>query len=148
MRRTLSLVAVSGLIAAAAGHPMADYVSNRRMHMIEMNQAMLDIGRQVGSRRPDRTALSSRAARIAILARAMPGSFRKGSGIESGQPTAALPAIWVRPRVFVGRAFALANAAQKLQSLARNGSVVTLAAQARILDQACVACHREFRVPE
>lgn len=146
--RLAQLIIGAGLVIAATSPSLADLIARRRMHMIEMNGAMLELGKQIAGRRPDRAAVTAQADRIAAFAPAIPGWFRRGSGIESGLETAALPAIWQNPRAFVGKASALAAAAHRLQELARRGDMAGVAAQARAVDQACVACHRDFRLPD
>lgn len=133
---------------ASAPPNISAVVLNRRTHMAEMNGAMLEIGRQTASRRPDRASIGMQAGRIATLAPTIPAWFPRGSGIESGRLTAALPAIWQRPQDFSRRATALATAARSLQGLTKAGSPAALTAQARSVDQVCVACHRSFRIPE
>ena len=137
------LVIGSGVATAST----ADFITKRRLHMAEMNGAMLNLGKQIADAHPNRAIISAAAAKIAGFAPAIPTWFRKGSGIESGFETEALPVIWQAPQDFTRRALDLQAAARRLQSLARSGDIAAVSAQAKVVDQACVRCHRDFRLP-
>lgn len=146
--RLARLAGGAAFLIAASNPSLSDLIANRREHMAEMNSAMLELGQQIAGGRASRAVVVAQADRIATLAPSIPSWFRRGSGIESGLETAALPAIWQKSPDFVARAAGLAAAARGLQTLARRGSAADVAAQARAVDRACVACHRDFRLPD
>jgi cytochrome c556 len=75
--------------------------------------------------------------------RQFPTQFPKGS--DEGHNTKALPAIWLDPAGFQKAASDLSDAATKLAELAKAGDAEAVAAQVKIVGDACGACHRTFR---
>lgn len=66
-------------------------------------------------------------------------------GSDHGHDTRALPAIWTDRAVFQQKAQGLIEAASKLETVAKSGDQAAFAAQVQVLENACDACHKEFR---
>jgi cytochrome c556 len=91
----------------------------------------------------DITKLEDPAKAIARWIRQFPTQFPKGT--EEGHNTRALPAIWSDPEGFQKAANNLADAATKLAELAKAGDAEAVAAQVKVVGDACAACHKTFR---
>ena len=72
-----------------------------------------------------------------------PTQFPKGS--EQGHNTKALPAVWSDSAGFQKAALNLASASTKLAELAKAGDADAVAAQVKVVGDACAACHKDFR---
>jgi cytochrome c556 len=83
---------------------------------------------------------------IAASAKLIPTLFPVGT--EKGGDTKALPAVWSNPADFAKDANNLAEAAEKLVTLADANDKAGFAAQFVVMGRACGACHREYRQKE
>jgi cytochrome c556 len=72
-----------------------------------------------------------------------PTQFPKGS--EQGHNTKALPAVWTETAEFQMDANNLATQATKLAELAKAGDTEAVAAQVKVVGDACATCHKTFR---
>ena len=103
-------------------------------------KAVIDAG---GSVRTQGFAASS----ITRWARAMPGLFPVGTGVDVfPEGNKARPEIWTDRAGFEARAADYAAAAAKLQELARADDAAGFAAQWAVVRQTCQACHDAYRV--
>jgi cytochrome c556 len=91
----------------------------------------------------DVKTLENPAKAMARWIRQFPTQFQKGS--EEGHNTKALPAVWSDSAGFLKAATDLADAATKLAELAKAGDADGVAAQVKVVGDACAACHRTYR---
>jgi cytochrome c556 len=91
----------------------------------------------------DVKTLENPAKAMARWIRQFPTQFPKGS--EEGHNTKALPAVWSDSAGFLKAANDLADAATKLAELAKAGDTDGVAAQVKVVGDACAACHRTYR---
>ena len=143
MTRKLVLLAVLAL--AATGVAKAEGID-----VIETRQAGQDLvaGNYAGIRavvaaNGDVKTLENPAKALARWARQFPSLFPKGS--DQGHDTKALPAIWSDFAGFQKAANDEADAATKLAELAKAGDTDGVAAQVKVIGDACGACHRTYR---
>jgi cytochrome c556 len=99
--------------------------------------------RAVVAAKGDVKTLENPAKAMARWIRQFPTQFPKGS--EEGHNTKALPAIWSDPAGFRKAADDLADATTKLAELANAGDAEAVAAQVKVVGEACGACHRTYR---
>lgn len=99
--------------------------------------------RAVVAAKGDVKTLEAPAKAIARWIRQFPTQFPEGS--DQGHDTRALPAIWTDFPGFQSRANDLADAADKLAQLAKAGDADAVAAQVKVVGDACAACHRTYR---
>jgi cytochrome c556 len=99
--------------------------------------------RAVVAAKGDVKALENPAKAMARWLRQFPTQFPKGT--EEGHNTKALPAIWSDPAGFQKAVEDLADAATKLAELAKAGDADAVAAQVKVVGDACAACHRTYR---
>jgi cytochrome c556 len=99
--------------------------------------------RAVTAAKGDVTKLEDPAKALARWIRQFPTQFPKGT--EEGHNTKALPAVWSDPEGFQKAADNLADAATKLAELAKAGDTDAVAAQVKVVGDACAACHRTYR---
>jgi cytochrome c556 len=139
------LVLLAALACAMAGAARAE-----GLDMIELRQAGQDLLsgdfagiRAVVAAKGDVKPLEDPAKAIARWMRQFPLLFPKGT--EEGHHTRALPAIWSNPAGFQKAAGDLVDAASKLADLAKTGEADAVAAQVKVVGDACAACHRTYR---
>jgi cytochrome c556 len=77
-----------------------------------------------------------------LFGHSVAGLFPEGS---AGPDSRALPAIWENKADFVAKANAFGDAAARLKQLSDAGDAAGFAAQARLVDQGCSACHSLYR---
>ncbi len=83
------------------------------------------------------------AKAMARWIRQYPTLFPPGS--DQGHTTKALPAVWTDMAGFQKDADTMADAADKLAELAKAGDADGVAAQVKVVGDACGACHRAYR---
>ena len=117
---------------------------------IETRQAGQDLmaGTYAGIRvvvatKGDIKKLEEPAKALARWIRQFPTQFPPGS--DKGHNTKALPAIWSDPAGFRKKADNFVAAADKLAVLAKAGDADGVAAQVKVVGDACLACHHDFR---
>jgi cytochrome c556 len=77
-----------------------------------------------------------------LFGHSVAGLFPEGS---VGPDSRALPAIWQNKADFVAKANAFGDAAARLKQLSDAGDSAGFAAQAKLVDQGCSACHSLYR---
>jgi cytochrome c556 len=77
-----------------------------------------------------------------LFGHSIAGLFPEGS---AGPDSRALPAIWANKADFVAKANAFGDAAARLNALAAAGDSAGFAAQAKLVEQGCGACHKVYR---
>ena len=143
MTRIPTLLAV--LAFAAVGAAKAD-----EPDPIETRQAAQDLLsgdfagiRAVVAAKGDVKTLEGPAKAMARWMRQFPIHFPKGT--EQGHNTKALPRSGRTCRAFRTAASELADAADRLAQLAKAGDANGVAAQVKVVADACVACHHTYR---
>jgi|tagenome__1003787_1003787.scaffolds.fasta_scaffold20498047_2 cytochrome c556 len=98
--------------------------------------------RAVVAAKGDVKTLENPAKAMARWMTQFPTTFPAGS--DKG-PTKALPAVWSDPAGFRKAAGDFVEAAEKLTQLAKAGDAEGVAAQVKVVGDACSACHRTYR---
>jgi cytochrome c556 len=119
------------------------------MNVIELRQAGQDLLasnfagiRAVVAAKGDVKTLENPAKAMARWMRVFPSTFPPGS--DQGN-TKALPAVWTDMAGFQKDANEMVDAADKLSQLAKAGDADGVAAQIKVVGDACGACHRTYR---
>ena len=99
--------------------------------------------RAVVAAKGDVKTLENPAKAMARWIRNFPTQFPPGT--EEGHNTKALAAVWSDAAGFQKAANTLAEAADKLATLAKAGDADGVAAQVKVVGDACGACHRTYR---
>ncbi|HEY5107529.1 MAG TPA: cytochrome c [Caulobacteraceae bacterium] len=143
-----ALAAMAGAVALTAGATGLDALKDRQAHMKGLGAAAKALGEQFHSGAPDKAVVKLQADRIFVAAKAMDAWFPRGSGVEAGAKTRALPAIWTDPAGFVEAQKRLFVAAEALDAAADSGDMAAVGAQMRPVGEACKGCHDKFREPD
>jgi cytochrome c556 len=143
MRGKLAVLAVlwvgAGGIARADGY---DPIETRQAGQDLLAGTFAGI-RVVVTDKGDLKTLESPAKAMARWIRQFPTQYPKGS--DEGHNTKALPTIWSDPAGFQKAADDLSEAATKLAELTKAGDPEAVAAQVKVVGDACGACHRTYR---
>ncbi len=147
MNRRTKLLA--GLLACAlsagvvhAQTPAQDIIVTRQAGF-SLQQAAFNAIRAALEGKLDTKPYEKTASAIAFWSGQIPSVFPPGS--ESGHDTKAKPAIWSDRAGFEKDASDASAAADKLAPMLKAGDADAAMAQLKVLDGACVACHRAYR---
>jgi cytochrome c556 len=154
----LALTAGLGLTAAGAA-PGADPSSAtaspggkallaRQAHFKDQGATFKAISDEIRKDASDKAAMASDAAKLKALAADLPTWFPKGSGPETGLPTAAKPEIWMDADGFAAAAAKLQDETAKLATVSTGGDADAIKAQFRATAAACKNCHDKYRAPD
>jgi cytochrome c556 len=142
MIRKLLLATTFVIVAAGT-------VQAQEFNFIETRQAGQDLlsGNYAGIRavvaaKGDVTKLEDPAKALARWMKQFPTTFPAGS--DKG-PTKALPSVWADRAGFHQAADNFVASAEKLAQLAKAGDADGVAAQVKVVGDACSACHRTYR---
>jgi cytochrome c556 len=142
MTRKLLLATILAIATAGA-------VQAQEFNIIETRQAGQDLLsgnfsgiRAVVAAKGDVKTLENPAKAMARWMTQFPTTFPAGS--DKG-PTKALPAVWSDPTGFRKAASDFVETAEKLTQLAKAGDAEGVAAQVKVVGDACAACHRTYR---
>jgi cytochrome c556 len=137
------------LLATVLALIMAGAVQAQEFNIIETRQAGQDLlaGNFNGIRayvaaKGDVTKLEDPAKAMARWMKQFPTTFPAGS---DKPPTKALPPVWSDSAGFHKAADNFVAAAEKLTELAKAGDAEGVAAQVKVVGDACSACHRTYR---
>jgi len=142
MMRKLALVTVALVLAGAAQAAGPDPIETRQAGQDLMLGDFAGI-RAVVAAKGDVKTLEKPADAMARWIKQFPTQFPPGS--DTGHNTKALPAIWLDPAGFSKAADNLVDAADKLAQLAKAGDTDGVAAQVKVVGDACGACHKTYR---
>jgi len=134
-------VITTGLAQAQTASP--DIIITRQAGF-DLQQGAFDSIEAAVKANVDVKPYASAAGGIVSWAKQIPLAFPKGS--ETGHDTKAKPEIWSDSAGFAKDANALTAAAEKLEMLAKADDASGVADQLKVVDRACVACHRGYRV--
>jgi cytochrome c556 len=142
-----TVLATSGIVAAADPSPADEIIKTRQDNFKAMGGAAKAIGDQLKTGAPDKAIVTENAKKIAMLSKEVPSWFPKGSGPESGVETQAKPEIWTQPADFAAAAAKLPVEADKLVQVAATGDAAAIGDQLKATGATCGGCHKAFRVP-
>jgi cytochrome c556 len=143
MTRKLAVLAVSAMaMAGTAGAAVYDPIETRQAGQDLLLGTFSGI-RAVVAAKGDVKTLEVPAKAIARWITQFPTQFPKGS--DQGHNTKALPAVWTETAEFQTYADNLAKEATKLAELAKAGDTEAVAAQFKVVGDACATCHKTFR---
>ncbi|MFN3523896.1 MAG: c-type cytochrome [Phenylobacterium sp.] len=147
------MAAAGLLVAATAGAAFAQSaaqkaVAARQEQYKQLGAAFKTINDELKAGSPDMAAIGAAAGKMNTLAGKIPGWFPKGSGVESGAKTRALPAIWSDAAGFAAAQRGFQAETAKLQKVAAAGDLAGVRAQARAVGGGCKSCHDKYRAPE
>ena len=128
---------------AQAQTPSQDIIITRQAGF-DLQQGAFDAIEAAVKANIDVKPFEDAAGGIVSWAKQIPLVFPKGS--DTGHDTKAMPEIWSDGAGFAKDANALATAAEKLEMLAKANDASGVADQLKVVDRACVACHRSYRV--
>ena len=140
MTRKLAVFAVlamatAGTAGAAGYDPIETRQAGQDLLLGSRNQ-----GRRCHQRRRENAGAARQGDRA--LDHAVPDAV---PGSDQGHNTKALPAVWTEPAEFQMDADNLAKEATKLAELAKAGDTEAVAAQVKVVGDACATCHKTFR---
>lgn len=142
MTKKLALLMVLALAAAGSARAQGyDPIETRQAGQDLMLGDYSGI-RAVVAAKGDVKTLEKPAAALARWIKQFPSQFPPGS--DKGN-TKALPAVWSDPAGFRKAADEFVGAADKLATLAKAGDADAVAAQVKVVGDACGACHKTYR---
>jgi cytochrome c556 len=142
MMRKSALVVLTLALAGAAHAAGPDPIETRQAGQDLMAADYAGI-RAVVAAKGDVKTLQKPAEALARWIQQFPSQFPPGS--DTGHNTKALPAVWSDPAGFRKAADNFVAAADKLAELAKAGDADGVAAQVKLVGEACLACHHTYR---
>lgn len=142
MVRKCALVVLTLALAGAAHAAGPDPIETRQAGQDLMLADFSGI-RAVIAAKGDVKTLEKPAAALARWMKQYPSLFPPGS--DKGHDTKALPAVWSDSAGFQKAADNFVDAADKLAELAKAGDADGVAAQVKVVGEACGACHKTYR---
>jgi cytochrome c556 len=156
--RALALTLGLGLAAAGtalaadpsppATTPGGKALLARQAHFKDQAATFKAIGDETRKDAPDKAAIAAGAAKLKALAADLPTWFPKGSGPETGLPTAAKPEIWTDADGFATAAAKFQDESARLAAVSTGGDMDAIKAQFRATAGACKTCHDMYRAPD
>lgn len=142
MMRKIALVVLALGLTGAAQAAGPDPIETRQAGQDLM---AADFGgiRAVITLKGDVKTLEKPADALARWMKQFPSQFPPGS--DTGHNTKALPAVWSDSAGFQKVADEFVEAADKLSSLAKAGDTDGVAAQVKVVGDACGTCHKTYR---
>jgi cytochrome c556 len=134
--------------APAPTTPGGKALVTRQAHFKEQNATFKAINDEIRKDMPEKAAIAASAAKLKALAADLPTWFPKGSGPETGLPTAAKPEIWTDADGFEAAAAKLRDETDKLAAVSTGGDLDAIKAQVRATAGACKNCHDKYRAPD
>jgi cytochrome c556 len=150
MNKTLISAALTVAITATAAWAVtpAESVAIRQNNFKQIGRAQKAISDELKKPSPDVAAIRTSTQALAGLAPNIHRWFPRGSGVESGAKTAALPIIWQQTTQFNNHANQLVNATRGLQRAAASGNIDQIKAAFPAVGAACKGCHDTFKGPK
>ncbi len=145
---TMTGAALAADPAPAPTTPGGKALVARQAHFKEQGATFKAINDEARKDTPDKAAIAASAAKLNALAADLPTWFPKGSGPETGLPTAAKPEIWTDADGFAAAAAKLQDESAKLAAVSAGGDLDAIKAQFRATGGVCKTCHDKYRVPE
>src|ERR1700712_4891700 len=150
MNKTLisAVLAIAVTATAAWAATPAETVAARQNNFKQIGRAQKAISDELKKPSPDIALIRTSTQVLAGLAPQVHHWFPRGSGVESGAKTGALPAIWQQTPLFNTRAAQFATAARGLQRAAASGNADQIKAAFPAVGGACKGCHDTFKGPK
>jgi cytochrome c556 len=149
MTKTLIAGALAATVALAAGVAVAatpaETATARQNNFKQMGRASKAIGDEFKKPAPDVAVFRAQAQVLANLAPQVHRWFPRGTGVESGAKTGALPAIWQQTPLFNTKANQFVAAARNFQRAAAGGNVAQIRAAFPAVGGSCKGCHDTFK---
>jgi len=142
MVRKSALVVLALALAGAAHAAGPDPIETRQSGQDLMLADFSGI-RAVVAAKGDVKTLEKPAAGLARWMKQFPTQFPPGS--DTGHDTKALPAVWSDSAGFQKAADNFVETANKLAELAKAGDADGVAAQVKVVGDACGTCHKTYR---
>jgi len=143
MKGKLVLLAAVALATVSIARAQGTDPIETRQAGQDLLSADFTLIRAVVTAKGDVKQLEKPAEAMARWMRQFPSQFPKGS--DQGHNTKALPAIWSDMAGFQKAANEMADSAVKLADFAKAGDAEGVAAQVKVVGDACAACHRTYR---
>lgn len=96
----------------------------------------------------DAALIRKNAANLPTLAGMIPDAFARNTSHAAGVRTSALAAIWEKHDEFLTRARDLRTQVDKLATVVKGGDEDQIKAAIKDVNEACGACHKDFRKRE
>lgn len=150
MNKTLIAAALTVAVTATAAWAAtpAETVVARQNNFKQLGRAQKAIADELKKPSPDVAVIRTSTQTMAGLAPNIHRWFPRGSGVESGAKTGALPAIWQQTAQFNSRAGQFTNAVRGLQGAAASGDVNRIKAAFPAVGGGCKGCHDTFKGPK
>lgn len=147
MNKTLISAALAVAVTATAAWAAtpAETVSVRQNNFKQIGRAQKTISDQLKKPSPDIATIRTSTQVLADLAPQVNRWFPRGTGVESGARTGALPVIWQQTAQFNRHAGQLTSAVRGLQRAAASGNVGQIRAAFPAVGGACKGCHDTFK---
>lgn len=139
---------VSVMATAAWAATPAETVAARQNNFKQIGRAQKAISDELKKQSPDVAVIRTNTQVLAGLAPQVSRWFPRGSGVESGAKTGALPLIWQQTAQFNNHASQLTNAVRGLQRAAASGNIDGIKAAFPAVGGACKGCHDTFKGPK
>jgi len=146
-------LAAAGVLLVTAGAALAQTaaqkaVAARQENYKQLGAAFKTINDELKAGSPNMAAIGAAATKMRDLSARVPAWFPKGSGVESGTKTRALPAVWSDAAGFAAAQRGLQTETAKLATVAAAGDLSALRAQVKAAGGTCKSCHDKYRAPE
>ncbi len=137
-----TLSGVGGLLAAETLAP-GDVIKDRIANFRKIGKAFKHIRDELKVQDPSLPTIQDSAAQIESLGSQILTWFPAGT--DQGGKTRAKPEVWSDPATFAQAQKRMADEAQKMNQAAHAGRKEAIAAQYKLLGEACKNCHDNFR---
>ena len=147
-RRSLALAALFTLaaFAAEAQAPKPEtQIKLRKSAYALMGYSFGGIEAMAEGKRPYNKDEAVKLADLFVQVSMVPRNFF-GEGTDKGGETRAKPEIWTHRADFDAKMDKMVTEGAKLPAIARSGDEAALKQQAKVVDEACGACHDDYRV--
>jgi cytochrome c556 len=145
----IAAVSTYATVGAAATAPTGAMSAKFRvLKMKDLGGEYKALTDELKKRRPNPDLVAASATQVMELSADLGKWFPKGSGPESRVKMNAKPIIWTSAAEFA--ALGRTNAAEsvKLNAMVLKNDLAAATVQARIVGEACKACHDKFRIEE
>lgn len=123
-------------------------IAERQDNYEKIGDAFKAIRGQLEGGAPDLAIIEASAKDINERAGKITALFPKGTSVDDGFDTEALPAIWEKPDEFKAAAQKLIDESAKLAQVAKGGDAAAIGAQAKAMGGTCKNCHDSFRAED
>lgn len=133
-------------VAGLASTP--DIIKGRQANFKKMGAATKAIVDEIRKSDPSVVVIRASGASLNKAGTAALKSFPRGSGPTAGVKTAALPAIWEKPKEFAAARQKFLTASRAFNREAAGGDVAKIRTAFSALGATCKGCHDQFRAKD